>query len=333
VVNPVIEELKQESLTGLYRAFVLQLGKYLIELNSRRLQVGPARWRALMEASRATATPSESSPAVTGLAVDQAPDALRIIVAGQVKAGKSSLINALIGRQQAAVDVLPLTASIEQYRARPPGAHRELILLDTVGYAHAGEAADQLRHTLTAARQAALIVLVLNACDPARDPDDRFLQELVTWYATRPQLPRPPVLIVVTHIDGLPPRLEWNPPYDNWLRPDARKPKEQHIRQVVEDVRRQWGRWIAGVVPACTDMQPGRLYGVREWVVPALIQLLPQAETKHLVELLFAERDRKRLRKILNQLRNAAGLLVQYQFCGWQSVLPESAPRDHADPR
>ncbi len=39
VVSPVMDELKQEGMAGLYRAFVLQLGKYLIELNSHRLKV------------------------------------------------------------------------------------------------------------------------------------------------------------------------------------------------------------------------------------------------------------------------------------------------------
>ena len=107
VVNPVIEELKQESLTGIYRAFVLQLGKYLIELNSGRLRVGPTRWRALMEQSRGQFSLSQRTVQQTARptpdVAEPARAPLQIVVAGQVKAGKSSLINGLLGDRKSVV--------------------------------------------------------------------------------------------------------------------------------------------------------------------------------------------------------------------------------------
>ena len=69
---------------------------------------------------------------------------------GQVKAGKSSLINALLGQQQAAVDILPLTNTIEQYSVHPDRVDAQLTLLDTVGYAHEGLKPDRVDDTMRA---------------------------------------------------------------------------------------------------------------------------------------------------------------------------------------
>ena len=73
-----------------------------------------------------------------------------------MKAGKSSLINALLGRQQAAVDVLPQTKHVQQYELRV-GAENEagsdqLVLLDTAGYADDGATPEQLREMQEALR-------------------------------------------------------------------------------------------------------------------------------------------------------------------------------------
>ena len=43
------------------------------------------------------------------------------LVAGQVKAGKSSVINAILGEQRAATSVVPMTAEITRYELHPPG--------------------------------------------------------------------------------------------------------------------------------------------------------------------------------------------------------------------
>ena len=110
----------QENLTQwFYVAFVHELGRYLIDLESGRLKVGARRYRELTEADQ------DSSPAAA-----KSTGPLTIAVFGQTKAGKSSLINALLGEQRAAVDVIPLTDEVCRYQLRLNDA-LTLAILDT----------------------------------------------------------------------------------------------------------------------------------------------------------------------------------------------------------
>src|SRR5207248_8588632 len=92
---------------------------------------------------------------------------LTITIISQVKAGKSSVINALLGEQQAQTDVLPMTSEITRYQLQPPGIPARFVLLDTVGYGHTGPKEDQLRATQEAAQHSNLVCLVLHARNPA----------------------------------------------------------------------------------------------------------------------------------------------------------------------
>ncbi len=261
----------------------MQLGKYLIELNSHRLKVGPERWRALMDAESDAPAHVATAAEPASAAERHAPATLQIALVGQVKSGKSSLVNALIGRQQAAVDILPLTDCINQYTLHPGGTNAQLTLLDTVGYAHEGLKADRVEETMRVVCDSAMSILVMNACEPAREPDCAFLRTMETWFAEHPERRPPPVLAVLTHIDRLSPSLEWSPPYDGWMRPKPRRAKEKTIREAVLVTQELLGSRIAGIVPACTRADETPPYGIDQWVVPALIHLLPQAKAKHLV--------------------------------------------------
>ncbi len=325
VVSPVMEEIKKEALTSIYRAFVLQLGKYLIELNSHRLIVGPDRWRTLMgrESHDATTAPASES------AADRA--SLQIVVVGQVKAGKSSLVNALLGDRQAGVDALPLTATITKYTLRSDQTATPLVVLDTVGYARQGLKADRVEETMRAVCNSAMTLLVMHAHDPAREPDCQFLDSMEKWFAAHPHRRRPPILVVVTHIDALSPRLEWSPPYDGWVRPHPPRLKEQNIRAAIESIQGLLNDRVQGVVPACTDKDHEHIYGVTEWVVPALFNLLPEATAKQLVDALYDQSDRRRVTRLMSQLWNAASLLAKYHFCGPESLFPQPDPHPEHD--
>ena len=99
---------------------------------------------------------------------------MTIAVFGQVKAGKSSLINALLGEQRAVTDVLPTTAGVARYDLHPKGIPSHLVLLDTVGYGHEGPKADQIASTreclpgrlapARAARAIRLVTRMSNSC-------------------------------------------------------------------------------------------------------------------------------------------------------------------------
>ncbi len=279
--------LQQNLILWFYTAYVHRLGTYLVELNSGRLRIGADRFRELL--------PSAAQPTTT----QPAPSARQVTVTvlGQVKAGKSSLINALLGEQQALTDVLPATAGVTRYHLHPQGVPADLVLLDTVGYGHEGAKADQLAVTCDSARQSDLMLLVLHARNPARQADVQVLHELREWFASHPELKQPPLLVVVTHIDLLSPALEWSPPYD-WRQPSRRK--EENIQQALAAVWEQVGAYATGVVPICT--MAGKVYGIEEWLLPAVAGQLAEAHGVALLRCLRAEIDESKVRKVFHQL-------------------------------
>src|SRR5262249_54713275 len=135
------------------------------------------------------------------------------------------------------------------------------------------------------------------ARNPARQADLEMLRGLRRWFESRPDLKRPPLLGVLTHIDLLSPAMEWAPPYD-WQKPQ--RPKEQQIQQAVAAVRDQLGDYLVGMVPLCTAA--GKVYGVEEWFLPTLTELLDEAHAVALLRCLRAEVDMGKVRKVFQQL-------------------------------
>jgi predicted GTPase len=289
-VSLPFKAIQENALAFLYTAFVHRVGTYLIDLNSGRLRVGATRYRELKEGK--LGEPEEQAAAAA-----ERVQQLTITVAGQVKAGKSSLINALLGEQRARTDVVPRTAEITAYELKLPDVPTRLALLDTVGYNQAGPRADQLKATREAARQSDLVLLALHARNPARQADVELLHDLERWFAEHPDLKRPPIIGVLTHIDLLSPSLEWSPPYD-WRQP--KRPKEEQIAQAVAAAREQLGKLVADVVPVCTAA--GKVLGVEEWLLPALVQALDEARAVALVRCIRAESNTGRAWKTVQQL-------------------------------
>src|SRR6185295_15464570 len=100
---------------------------------------------------------------------------------------------------------------------------------------------------------------------PARQADWHLVNQLNTWYAERPRLKPPRAIGVLTHMDGLSPKIEWQPPY-NWHAPT--RPKEENIRAAVEYTEQVFAEYLAAVVPVCSDFAQGRAYGIHEWLIP-----------------------------------------------------------------
>lgn len=296
------QKLQENLLLWFYTAFVHRLGTYLIELNSGRLRVGARRYRELLH-SAAPATTSDVGAVAEPEADSSAPvRQVTIVVLGQVKAGKSSLINALLGEQRALTDVLPATAGVQRYDLQPKDIPSHLLLFDTVGYGHEGPKADDVAETCANAHQADLLLLVLHARNPARQADVQLLQQLRAWFDAHPELKPPPLLAVVTHIDLLSPSLEWSPPYD-WRQ--GVRTKEQNIREALAAVWSQIGDYAVGVVPVCTAV--GKVYGIEEDLLPAIAEQLDEAHGVALLRCLRAEIDEVKIRKVFHQLLAVAG--------------------------
>ncbi len=304
-LGKLVDLAKQISFLWFYKKFVRKLGFYLIELYSGRLKVGVERYQELQREREASRPIGGGDTIVLDGQADKAR-AVSIAIIGQVKAGKSSLINALLGERRAVTDVIPATSGVSRYELRAADGSR-LILLDTVGYNQTGPAADQLDETIEAAREADLIFFVAHARNPAREADLKVWQELKDSFTDRPELKMPPVVVVLTHIDLLSPALEWSPPYD-WRNPA--RPKEQSIAEAVAAAGEQFGAGISALVPVCAA--ENKLAGVAEELIPEMTGLLGEARAVAFLRCLHAEADERQLQKIFQQAL-AAGKALLFQ--------------------
>ena len=304
-----LQRLQENLILWFYSAFIQRLGTYLIDLNSGRLRVGATRYRQLLREMGPRGPDGRHVEPVSELPGEtlaaEVPQ-VTVTLLGQVKAGKSSFINALLGEQRAKTDVVPATPEITRYQLQPEDISSRLVLLDTVGYGHAGPKPDQVKATTEAARQSDLLLLIMHALNPGRQADQAMLQGLRDWFATQPHLRVPPVLGVLTHMDLLSPQMEWAPPYN--LSKPART-KEKQIEQAIAAVREQLGPFLVGVVPVC--VAPAKIYGLEEWFLPVLAEILDQARAVAFLRCLKAEADRGKARKVFHQLVAVGKGLIQ----------------------
>ncbi len=299
--DPLISLVKSNLLGAFFRFYTQRIGYYLIELNSGRLRGGSSRYRRTMELINPSESPSSKGD-TTG-STEQKTVTVTIAIVGQVKAGKSSLVNCLLGDQQAAVDVLPLTRDVKRYELTGSSVtdrtSDRLILLDTPGYSDAGTTAAQKEATREAVRHADLVLLVLAATSPAKQSDAEMLAEMNRWFQDRHQLKPPPVIGVVSKVDALSPIMEWSPPYQ-WEEPS--RPKEHSIREAVDYVSETLGASLSAVVPVVTDREHGRVYGLEEWLLPTIALHLEDARAVSLVRTLHREYDQQRTWQVVSQL-------------------------------
>jgi predicted GTPase len=293
--------LQQSLIDWFYTAYLHRLGTYLIELYSGRLRVGASRYRELVEQYARPVAPVPAPPAAAD-GESGPPPAPQVTIAlfGQVKAGKSSLVNALLGEQKARTDVLPATDRVTRYELNPAHVPTKLSILDTVGYGHEGPRADDLPATERAARAADVLLLVLHARNPARAADVTMLQKLRSYFTDRPDLKRPPIIAVLTHIDLLSPAMEWSPPYD-WRNPT--RPKERSIRDAVATAHEQLGD-LTAVLPVCAAV--GKEYGVQEELLPEVLSRLDEARAVALLRVLRSELEHGQVMKVFRQLVSVA---------------------------
>src|SRR5207249_6684969 len=136
-----------------------------------RLRVGAERYRQLLKAQQAVAeaplggTAVEQDDRTEVVQVDKAESIRQVTITllGQVKAGKSSLVNALLGEQRAKTNVLPETRDVTRYDLKVEGIPTHMAVLDTIGYGHTGPREDQMPATQNAAQQSDLLLLVMQA--------------------------------------------------------------------------------------------------------------------------------------------------------------------------
>lgn len=148
--------------------------------------------------------PTATLPAVASAI---APEPVRVVVLGQTSAGKSSLVNALLGDVVAETSPLPATRDVLAYEWALDGTG-VMQLVDLPGLTQEAQRQQQLLEEVTHAH---ILVWVLRANQPAREADVAFRKQLDDWYAC-PQnqaRKRPQLIVVLNQVDRLFARGQW----------------------------------------------------------------------------------------------------------------------------
>jgi uncharacterized protein len=270
------------------RLLVLEIGRAAIDLYSGRLTLSDEEIRAAQQRDMAGATVGAVVP-------------VRILLAGQVSAGKSSLLNAMAQEVRSAIGPVPTTASAAEYMLDQDGRSC-VVLVDMPGLDASTAATEAL---LRQAERADLVLWVAAATQPARANDRSALDDLRAR-GTAELTRRPaPVLLALTHIDQLRPAAEWAPPYDIAT---PTHPKARSIRAAMDAVARALDLPVDTIVPVAVapDREPYNLDAL--WARIAL----------ELDEAKFVQLDRLRvgqrafsLRELPQQLGDAGRLIIK----------------------
>lgn len=170
------------------RIWVEEVGRAAIELYSGRLRIDTERLHELAATEGGGHEVAEAA----------LPGPLRILVAGRVNAGKSSLVNALLGEPVAGVAATRLTERPSGYRFE----HTELpegLLVDTPGLSSTAD----IERLVDRAWESDLLVWVVPADPPDLTLDRGTLNAIRTRFAADPRRSPIPIAAIVSHIDQL----------------------------------------------------------------------------------------------------------------------------------
>ena len=271
VTNEARERLTRKLYTGvrdelaarLTRGYVNEVGRAAIDLYGGRLRVS----NEMLAGHVSTQTARDR-------ATSEIAEPLRLLIAGQISAGKSSLINALARDVRAAVDVLPATQGFTGYALKADKLPSTL-LIDSPGVTADAAAIDRLSDEAGASD---LLIWVVAANRADREVDRIALDKIRSYFAMRPDRRRPPVLLVVTHVDLLRPYQDWAPPYDV---ANPITPKAASIRDAVEHICSDLGLPMELATPVCLSSDRPHYNVDLVWAV--LARALPEAKSAQLV--------------------------------------------------
>ncbi|MBF0159753.1 MAG: 50S ribosome-binding GTPase [Magnetococcales bacterium] len=243
-------------------------------------------------------------PVATPLSTDgplQVATPLQILIAGQVNAGKSSLVNALLAQIQAPMDILPATTGFTAYPLEKEGVMYAQ-LIDSQGLSD-----DQaVTRLVQKAVQCDLLLWVCSADRADRQLDRTALTALHNHFAAHPEQHRPRVVLVVSHIDLLRPVKEWAPPYDI---AQSDRPKAVAIRTALETIRADLELPVDDVVPVCLRQPPGYYNVETAWAT--ISHYLPDAENARLLRGQIEAGSGVNLEKAWNQAVTGGRMLWQ----------------------
>jgi predicted GTPase len=277
----------------LAHAFVKEVGRAAIDLYGGNVRASEATGTQLSSVSRRDLDATKARDA----------EPIRIVVAGQSGSGKSSLVNALADAIEAAVDALPATKSFTPYTLTHEGLPAALII-DSPGLSEARAFGD----LIAAVDDCDMLLWTCSATRPAREVDRAALAAIRAHFATQPNRRRPPMLLVLTHIDTLRPFKEWEPPYDLT---SATQGKAMAIRSAMEAAGADLGFAAGEIVPVRVDIAVAP-YNI-ETVWAKIIELVPEAQRARLLRNLRDIKSEPAWRAVLAQAASA-GRIVKGAF-------------------
>jgi hypothetical protein len=266
--------------------FVLEVGRAAIDLYSGRLALSEEELRLARERDGAPAAVEPIAP-------------VRILLAGQVNAGKSSLVNALAHETRCAVGPLPTTARSAEYQLELEG-RPAVSLVDMPGLGDGVEL--ELR---AQADRADLVLWVASATQPARSTDRQGLDDFRVWAAQLARRP-PRVVLALTHVDELRPANEWMPPYDVAT---PAGPKARSILAAINSIGSALDVPAGAIVPVAMppDREPYNLDAL--WARIAVE--LDDAKLVQLERHLRIGGQRVSLRELADQLGHAGRFIIE----------------------
>jgi predicted GTPase len=271
----------------LTQAYVSEIGRAAIDLYGGRLRIKSDTLASYVSPETAADQAAVNQPRA---------EPLRILVAGQTSAGKSSLVNALAREAKAASDALPTTSDFTPYLLEREGFPAALII-DSPGI---GNDKTMLTNLTEAATDCDLVLWVAGIHRADREPDRKALEAIRLDFASRRNRRRPPLILVATHIDRLRPFTEWSPPYS--LDTDDRE-KARNIRAALASASGDLGFAAEEAVPVSL-IDPSTPYNVEQlWL--RIAEALPEAMRAQLLRCLHDLRDSWSWKSVWSQTSGA----------------------------
>lgn len=270
-IQSILQELQNNALSGandfltnrsllvLQRMILEEVAHASIELHSGRLRFSDTELLAIQLGSEVADR--------NALAKPDAP--LRLLVIGQVSAGKSTLINALAGSKLAETDMAPTTPELTRHDLVLDGLPYHII--DTQGL-DGGKVTEEA--ILKQMRDCDIVLWVVRANRPARAPDVALMERFRDAFVSEHRRRKPPVVVAVSATDSL--LQGW--PYPEHILPDADR---QTVTNLVEAVSRDLNTRI--IVPICAEGST--------WNVDVLAETIGD----HATEAMMTQRNRRRL--------------------------------------